>query len=735
MANRGARDYGNADPAPVLVKLTLKVSLALLLVALVPLGGFGWLALEAERTALLREIEKELRLNSDRDRRQVELLVAQFDERLRLVASRTQLRLSLRAFLATGDGGAQAKMNRILGDALQSIASFEEISVTGLEGKIVASTNVEEIGSEIGDEAYFVKGRETVHLDHFSLLEGQLKVYLAGPLTLDGERIGMVAIRASAADLVEVLTSYVGLGETGETLLVRRMDNGDAMFIGPLRFEPDAELRRTVSKDDAEALVVKALGGVREMFPEALDYRGEPVVAVTEFLPVTGWGMVSKIDRREALGPIREATEFLTAMLVVTGAMVGVLAVFTSRRLTRPILKLADAAAHVSAKPDYRLSLVSDAKDEIGHLTASFNRMLETIAQREQELQSSEERFRLAVRATEDGIWDWNVGTNEFYLSEHFEELLGYQPGELKHHYETWRSRVHAEDGQRVAGEIERHLKTREPYESEFRLRTKGGPFRWFRAKGQAHWVLGKPVRMAGSLTDITERKVDEETIRRALREKETMLQEIHHRVKNNMQVICSLLQLQSEEVADEKHRELFHDCVNRVQTMSMVHERLYQSGDLALIDFGDQARELAQMLETTYGPRAGSIEVRVNVEAVPVTLDVAIPLGLILNELVSNSFKYAFPDGQSGCIEIGLELTRENCLELSVRDDGVGLPAGLELEKVESLGLRIVQILTKQVDGRLQIRGDKGTFVSVSVPNEPLQHVSRSGPNLNDDD
>lgn len=714
------------------MKLTLKVSLALLLVALVPLGGFGWLALEAERTALLREIEKELRLNSDRDRRQVELLVAQFDERLRLVASRTQLRLSLRAFLATGDGGAQTKMNRILGDALKSIASFEEISVTGLKGKIVASTNVEVIGNDIGDEAYFVKGRETVHVDHFSLLEGQLKIYLVGPLALDGERIGMVVIRASAADLVEVLTSYVGLGETGETLLVRRMDNGDAMFIGPLRFEPDAELRRTVSKDDTEALVVKALGGVREMFPEALDYRGESVVAVTEFLPATGWGMVSKIDRREALGPIREATEFLTAMLVVTGAMVGVLAVFTSRRLTRPILKLADAAAHVSDKSDYRLSLVSESNDEIGHLTASFNRMLETIAQREQELQSSEERFRLAVRATEDGIWDWNIGTNEVQLTEHFEELLGYQAGELDQCFDAWRSRVHPEDGQRVDEEIERHLRTREPYESEFRMRRKIGDYRWFRAKGQAHWVLGKPVRMAGSLTDITERKADEETIRRALREKETMLQEIHHRVKNNMQVICSLLQLQSEEVADEKHRELFHDCVNRVQTMSMVHERLYQSGDLALIDFGDQARELTQMLGTTYGVRADAVEVRVDEDLEPVSLDVAIPLGLILNELVSNAFKYAFPDRGSGCVEICLDQSPDDRLELSVRDEGEGLPAGFDLAKVETLGLRIVQILTKQADGRLQINSDEGTFVAVSIPNQP---ASRPDQKMHDDD
>jgi len=203
---------------------------------------------------------------------------------------------------------------------------------------------------------------------------------------------------------------------------------------------------------------------------------------------------------------------------------------------------------------------------------------------------------------------------------------------------------------------------------------------------------------------DITDRKRAEELIKASLAEKEVMLREIHHRVKNNLQVISSLVSLQADTLADERMRSVFDDVRNRVRAMALVHEKLYQTGDLAHLNFADYAASLLHYLWRSHGALAEKVRLDLAVAPMALPIEAAVPCGLILNELVGNALKHAFPTGSGGEVTVGLEQdpdTETVCLW--VRDNGVGLPAGLEWQQSRSLGLRLVQMLAGQLCGRVE--------------------------------
>jgi PAS domain S-box-containing protein len=206
---------------------------------------------------------------------------------------------------------------------------------------------------------------------------------------------------------------------------------------------------------------------------------------------------------------------------------------------------------------------------------------------------------------------------------------------------------------------------------------------------------------------EIGERKRAEEKINASLQEKVVLLREIHHRVKNNLQVISSLLNLQSGYIEDKKSLEIFRESQTRVRSMALIHEKLYQSKDLNKIEFSEYIESLIKDLFKSYNVDSDRIRLKSKLEGIYFEIDTAILCGLIINELVSNSLKHAFPSSRKGEVFIGLNKDNKNKYTLILKDNGVGFPSGLDFRKTESLGLQLVTTLTEQLGGTIELNNN----------------------------
>lgn len=219
------------------------------------------------------------------------------------------------------------------------------------------------------------------------------------------------------------------------------------------------------------------------------------------------------------------------------------------------------------------------------------------------------------------------------------------------------------------------------------------------------------------TIVDITERKRAEQRLKRLLQEKEILLAEVHHRVKNNLQIITSLLGLQAREITDEHFLAAFEESRNRINSMALVHEQLYHAGEYARIDIADYIDQLASTLFNMYQVDTEQIQLQVDAEGIYLDLEKAIPCGLLLNELISNSLKYAFPKGENGEILIKFTAKDEKMI-LEVRDDGVGIPASVDFETSQSLGLQLVNLLiTHDLHGSIELDRHNGTQFRIVFP------------------
>jgi len=294
------------------------------------------------------------------------------------------------------------------------------------------------------------------------------------------------------------------------------------------------------------------------------------------------------------------------------------------------------------------------------------------------------------------------------YISPAVERILGYAPEEFYLRPELGRDIIHPDDYHRFVSLMKDEIPSGEPI--MLRLLSKDGKYIWTEQRSvPVYDESGEMVAFESITRDVTDRVYAEKQLKSSLEEKEMLLKEVHHRVKNNMQVISSLLNLQSDSIKDPQVFEIFKESRNRVKSMAVIHEKLYKSVDFKHIDFGEYIRNLAADLFKSYRSKPGDIQLKINVENVMLGIDTAIPCGLIINELVSNALKHAFPEGRKG--EINIELFRNgDKFTLVVGDDGVGLPKGLDFRQTESLGLMLVRTLTQQLGGTIELSRNLGT-------------------------
>ncbi len=491
--------------------------------------------------------------------------------------------------------------------------------------------------------------------------------------------------------------------------------------------------------------------------------------------------------------------------------------------------------------------VLTSIRDESGTLTGFTKIIRDSTGNKstQDELQKTEERLRIALRAARMGTWEWEIAANRDTLDDNLRDLFGLRPEEEVNTIEDFYSLVHPNDRGAVMAAFERTRQEGIHLNTEFRVTQPDGTQRWLLDQGE---VLvdeqGRPERLTGACVDITERKQAEEALRESeerfrlfvngvrdyalfqmdengrivswndgaerllgyseaeilgqsvsvifvpedvaagepereirgalrdgrsederwhlrkdgtrfwcsgvltridddhgnrrgfakvmrdeterrkareqltnsLAEKEALLKEIHHRVKNNLQVITSLLTLQSDTVDDEHTRTMFEESVNRVRTIGDIHELLYRSPDLARVDFNLYLNRLVHNLCSFYGVDRGRIAVRVDAQDAKLEIAKAIPCGLIVNELLTNSLQHGFPQGRSGEIRIALQCVGEVCL-LEVADNGVGLPEEVTIETTMSLGLKLVSVLAHQLGGEARSERNAGTRFVVSFP------------------
>jgi len=327
----------------------------------------------------------------------------------------------------------------------------------------------------------------------------------------------------------------------------------------------------------------------------------------------------------------------------------------------------------------------------------------------EESLRKNEKKFRSLVENANDAIY---IITHEGfqYINSAFEQLTGYTSKEVcKKTFNFW-SIIHPDDVKMIREREEARKEGKEvPSRYEFRILAKDGPTKIVEPATVNIGEKGE-TKVMGILRDVTERKNAEDRLKASLREKEVLLREIHHRVKNNMQIISSLLRLQSRLIKDGRMVEMFKESQNRIRSMALIHEKLYQTEDLSRINFAEYIRSLTVHLFHTYRINPNIVKMNTEVEKVYLDINRAIPCGLVINELVSNALKHAFPDSKKGEIHIKLYSNKRNKTNLIVSDDGVGLPENITIQEPETLGLQLVNDLVKQVEGKIRLERIKGT-------------------------
>ncbi len=340
-------------------------------------------------------------------------------------------------------------------------------------------------------------------------------------------------------------------------------------------------------------------------------------------------------------------------------------------------------------------------------------------------LRESEERLDLALTGADLGLWDYDLRTGGAFFDRRWAEMLGYELDEIEPTVLWWKNKVHPDDLAQALKAGELHLAGLAPYyESEHRLQTKAGAWKWVLSRGKVvgRDEKGEPLRMTGTHLDINDRKEAEAKIRESLEEKEVLLREIHHRVKNNLQVVCSLLSLQSRHARDEAYQAMFKESEHRIRSMAFVHEKLYQSNNLARLEVSEYIRSLAQHVLSACEPSGLRIDLETDCEGISFGIDTAIPLGLIVTELCSNCTRHAFSESERGEIRISLHRADGNMFRLTVSDNGIGIHRDLNVDASETLGLRLVKIFVRQLQGEVEIINSHGTAVVVTFREVRLQ-------------
>lgn len=337
--------------------------------------------------------------------------------------------------------------------------------------------------------------------------------------------------------------------------------------------------------------------------------------------------------------------------------------------------------------------------------------------EREMALCEADARLQEAQAMAKLGNWELDLVSNRLFWSDEIFRIFEIDQTKFLASYEGFLNAIHPDDRAMVNEAYTQSVQSHVPYMIVHRLLMQDGRVKHVMERGETFYdAQGQPSRSVGTVQDITVQRMAELQTEQALQEKEILLREIHHRVKNNLQLVSSLLYFQTKKVRSDEDRAVIQELQDRIKSMMLVHEMLYRSGDLARIAFTGYLQALVDSVQQSYGRLRGKVEILVETQPVTLSVDLALPIGLIVSELLTNALKYAFPGNVDGELRVRT-LNGDGRLEVTVEDTGVGLPAGFVFQTTATFGMQLMRGLAAQVGGTLTFEGGRGTTVRLTVP------------------
>jgi PAS domain S-box-containing protein len=627
------------------------------------------------------------------------------------------------------------------------------------DGRIMVSTDPRLEGEYREDKRFFVEGKLRTFVGEVAFWRSteDLVMHISTPVVDEGGRL--IAVLSGHVDWKEmsnIMRQGRGVSRSRETYLVNRFN----YFVTESRFAKDYPLKKTVYTKGTEACLARRSGvGLYA------DYRGIPVIGAYRWMPEWGLCILTEEDQEEAFAPAVAFRKVVIKAGLAMGVLVTLVTFFLVRNITRRIHHLVDGAEAFS-KGRYDFKIPNHHKDELGMLAESFNHMARARKKAEDAIRRSRDELELRVKDRTAEITRANLQLKkEIGERRQIEAALRGSEQEYRDLVENLDAGVvvHASDtrivmsnhrAQALLGLSEDRMVGKQAADPAWHFLAEDGavmkpedypvnqvlssltPLRNYMVgienpkAEKTVWVMvnafpkfsheNQVEHVVVTFWDITYRISAEAKIRRSLSEKEVLLREIHHRVKNNMQMIQSLLNLQAAKLGPD-FKAALTDSNSRIKSMALVHETLYHSDDIANLDLDSYFRQLVKHLYKIYLTRGKSVETVYRIEPVRLDMDASIACGLILNELVTNALKYAFQNGsRPGVLEVGFGLESGREVALSVSDNGAGLPETLDMDRVPSLGLKIVTMLAEdQLNGRIVVERENGTRFRIIFPLE----------------
>ena len=662
------------DPLGIRLKL-----LAVFLITLI--GGmavYGFMTYSSGRDVLLQSTARHLEAVATSQTKSVRKTILAWSDRVALIASRTQLRVKLRDHNRTTDPAAAARIERIIADAKTSTRAVRCIAIFGTKGNLVASAGEAGICPSQPPTA-----EKDISLERITAPEDEHhSVLYTAPLRLEGKVVGTARVALDASELSSVTGDYTGLGETGETVISRREENGGITLLTPIRFRADRVMTRQPPEGRKHAPMLSALDG-REVtiMGRQVDYKGAEVMAVTRHIPEQHWGLVVKMDLSEALRPLEQYRRVLLIAGLLTIGIGTAVVILVSRSLLRPIKELAKAADGIR-DGDYDVRLTPRSQDELGLLAETFNAMAEALVEASGKLErardQAETRLREAIESVPDGFVLWDHEDRLVMCNKTYREMYPTISDDIIPGATFERiARLSVERGQyHIDGDPEDWIKERLR-----RHRESKGSSKQSLSNGRVVLVAERSTPngdCVGVRTDITDLEAAMRRLEQYNRELESFAHVASHDLREPLRMVSAYLQLLEKRYADtldQNAREYIDFAVTGAKRMdSLIRDLLQysrvesQGESFVAIDSQEVLLETLDNLQATITDAGGIV----TFDGLPTVMADRLQLMQVFQNLIGNALKYR-ADGHDPVIHIQAA-THRGVATFSVRDNGIGI-------------------------------------------------------------